>query len=85
MGWVTGIATFLVIWWTVIFVVLPWGVRRQEDPEPGTEVGAPERPHLLPKLLVTTALAAVLWLCVYGLVTSDLVSFRDLARSRIGE
>jgi len=85
MGWVSGIATFLVIWWTVIFAVLPWGVRRQEDPVAGTEVGAPERPRLALKMAVTTVIAALLWLCVYGIVESDLISFRDMARDRIDQ
>ncbi|NJN06278.1 MAG: DUF1467 family protein [Rhodobacteraceae bacterium] len=25
MGWITGAAIYFVIWWTVIFMVLPWG------------------------------------------------------------
>ena len=25
MGWVTGLAVYVIIWWLVIFMVLPWG------------------------------------------------------------
>ena len=28
MSWATGLMVYLVIWWTVLFAVLPLGVRR---------------------------------------------------------
>ncbi len=49
MGIVGGIVTFLIIWWTVLFAVLPLGVRSQaENGEVarGSEPGAPVRPEL---------------------------------------
>ena len=27
MGWVSGVAVFALIWWLLLFMVLPWGVR----------------------------------------------------------
>jgi len=32
VGWVTGLAVYAVIWWLVVFMVLPWG-NRPLDPE----------------------------------------------------
>jgi predicted secreted protein len=58
------IAVYLVIWWVVLFAVLPFGVKSQHEAGevvPGTEPGAPVRPRLLLKFLVTSAIAAVLW------------------------
>ena len=58
MSWATGVMVYIVIWWTVLFAVLPLGVRRVEKPGKGEEHGAPERPELLarrsstPKLVV---------------------------------
>ncbi len=79
MGWVTGIAVYVVIWWLVIFAVLPWGVRRISDDEVlrGHEGGAPERPRLGLKLAVTTVVAAVLWVIVYLIIESGVISFRE--------
>ena len=38
----TAIAIYFLIWWIVLFAVLPWGVRAQgEDSPPGTDPGAP--------------------------------------------
>lgn len=61
----TGIASqffiYLIIWWLVLFAVLPWGVRRQESDEVGHDPGAPANPMLLKKALVTTAISALIW------------------------
>lgn len=76
MSLVTGIAVYLVLWWTVLFAVLPWGVRVPDQPGRGHADSAPERPHLLRKAIVTSVIAAVLWLFVEWLATTELISFR---------
>jgi predicted secreted protein len=81
MGWVTGIAVYIVIWWVAVFAVLPWGARRPENPLPGTVESAPDRPRLRLKFLITTGVAAVLWLVVYGLVQSDIIDFHEMAKA----
>jgi len=78
MGWFTGIIVFVIVWWVVIFMVLPWGARPPENPEPGHAPSAPENPQLLKKALITTAISVVVWLVIYAVVESDLISFREL-------
>lgn len=78
MSWATGVMVYIVIWWTVLFAVLPLGVRRVEKPGKGEEQGAPERPELLRKAIITSAVAAVLWLGFYVLHWADIFSFRRL-------
>ncbi len=71
----TGLAvTFVVVWWLIFFTTLPFGVEAQHDPVPGTEPGAPARPRLWIKALVTTVLAALVtwgidWFVSQGFVT----------------
>jgi predicted secreted protein len=79
MGWFTGVIVYVIVWWVVIFMVLPWGAKPPENPEPGHAPSAPENPQLLRKALATTLIAAVIWLGIYVLVESDLISFRRLA------
>jgi predicted secreted protein len=59
-----NIASFAVVficsWWIVIFMVLPFGVRRNEAPEEGHDPGAPIAHNLKKKMLITTAIATVL-------------------------
>jgi predicted secreted protein len=64
MGWALGIAFYLVIWWTLFFAVLPWGVKSQHEAGevvPGSERGAPVVPHLWRKVLANTVLSAAVW------------------------
>ena len=76
MSWATGVMVYLVIWWTILFAVLPLGVRRVENPGRGQDRGAPERPQLLRKAIITTFVAAVVWFGAWLLITSKYISFR---------
>ena len=80
MHWASGILVFVVLWWLVIFAVLPWGVRIPDKAEAGHADSAPVKPMLGRKVLATTAITAVLWLIVYLVVQSDWLSFREMAR-----
>lgn len=80
MNWFTGILVYVIVWWVVLFMVLPWGVRRVENPEPGHEPGAPEKPMLLRKALATTAIAALVWGAIFGLIEAEVFSFREWVR-----
>lgn len=77
MSWATGLMVYLVIWWTVLFAVLPLGVKRVENPGRGQEPGSPERPQLLRKAIITSVVAAVLWIGFFILHQSDIFSFRE--------
>jgi predicted secreted protein len=74
-----GCVVYLLVWWTVLFAVLPFGTR--PDPEgdlaTGGWRGAPEHPQLLRKLLATTLVSTVIFLGIYALVESDWLSFRS--------
>jgi predicted secreted protein len=71
-----AIAIYVIIWWTVLFAVLPMGVRTQAEDNvvvPGTPESAPTAPRLLRVVVLTTlisaAVYAVLWAAVrYGVV-----------------
>lgn len=77
MGWVSGLVAYVIIWWMVFFMVLPWGVQRPEDPEPGHEAGAPEKPRIITKMAVTTGIAAVVFAIVWFVVDAGWIDFRE--------
>lgn len=80
-----AIAVYVVIWWTVLFAILPLGVRTQGEDGvvvPGTPESAPTRPRLLRIVLLTTLASAVLfgllWLAVrYGVIRLDQLIGRE--------
>ncbi len=66
-----GTALFFVIWWTVLFAILPFGVRSQVeagDVAAGTEPGAPAAPALREKAIWTTLAASVVLLVVSAIL-----------------
>ncbi len=77
MNWFTGFVLYVLIWWTVLFAVLPIGTRpvAEADEQSGWR-GAPVRPRIGRKALITTLLAAVIWFGADLLITSDWLSFR---------
>ncbi|MCA8932129.1 MAG: DUF1467 family protein, partial [Rhodospirillaceae bacterium] len=46
----------------------------------GHAESAPARPRLRLKFLITTGIAAVIWLAIYWTEQSGLISFREMAR-----
>ena len=60
----TAFAIYFVLWWIVLFLTLPFGVRSQhEDGEgaPGTDPGAPIVSHMGRKLIWTTVISAIVF------------------------
>ena len=60
----TAFAIYFVVWWLVLFLTLPFGVRSQhEDGEgaPGTDPGAPVLARMGGKLIWTTIISAVMF------------------------
>jgi predicted secreted protein len=81
MAWTTIAAIYFIIWWTVLFAVLPWGIKSQhEDGEmsPGTDPGAPVATGFKIKLIWTTALATVVFTLFYAVYVTRIVTLDDL-------
>jgi predicted secreted protein len=76
-----GIAIYLIIWWVVLFAMLPIGVRTQAEEgeiSPGTTESAPHRPRLLAKMAATTVVSSVVFAVVYLIVAHHLITLDDI-------
>ncbi|MEW9805097.1 DUF1467 family protein [Mesorhizobium marinum] len=83
MTWISVAALYFILWWVVLFVTLPFGLKTQDDDDHvtlGTVSSAPKGPHMVRAFLRTTVISAVL-LAGFYLVTRGLgLSFDDLPR-----
>lgn len=81
MPWYSYLAIFFVIWWLVLFAVLPFGMRSQHEESDvvlGSERGAPVRFSALNKVLVTTAVTLCIFAVYYVLTVVLGYSFDDI-------
>lgn len=74
---VTAVLVYVIVWWVVLFTVLPWGAHPPENPEPGHATSAPEKPRLLLKFAVTTVVAGIVFAAIYWFINADIISFRN--------
>lgn len=73
MSLTLALALYFIIWWTVLFAVLPFGVRTQEDAGevvPGTPESAPAKLQLAKTALITTLVSFVVFALVHWLYVS---------------
>jgi predicted secreted protein len=77
MGYFNGTVLFVLIWWTALFAVLPLGTQPIAEPDQTSGWrGAPARPQIGRKLLITTLVAFVIWGCCALVIDSGWISFR---------
>lgn len=80
MGITSGIVLFAVIWFMVLFVVLPLRLRTQEEDGnvvPGTPSSAPVNPDMKRKVRIVTGVAVVLWAIIAGVILSGAITVAD--------
>ena len=76
MTWFAAGVVFVIVWWLVLFMVLPFGARPPDEPEPGMAPSAPARPRMGLKIAVTTVIAAALTALLLWLIQSGLIQLR---------
>jgi predicted secreted protein len=79
---INGFFIYLVVWWTVLFAVLPLGTTTYA--EAGIEVtdggdpGAPVNPRLKQKFITTTWVSAIVFAIGYAVYYFHLIKLPDL-------
>lgn len=72
---------FAVVWFLTLFVVLPIGLRTQDeagDVEPGTPASAPSGAIMRRKFLIVTAVAVAIWAAICSVILWGGITLRDL-------
>ena len=71
MNLALSLALYFIIWWTLLFAILPIGLRTQGEAGeivPGTPAGAPVKPRFLWIIGVNTLVSLVVFLIVRAAV-----------------
>jgi predicted secreted protein len=79
MTWLGTAVVFVVVWWLVLFMVLPFGAAPPAEVEPGMADSAPAKPRLAVKMAITTILAALITALIAWLIDSELIHLRPRA------
>ena len=65
----SALAIYFIVWWVVLFAILPFSVRTQDEDQDvtlGTVPSAPRGPHMVRAALRTTIVTMVLLGIFYG-------------------
>jgi predicted secreted protein len=80
MSLVSGLMIYAILWWMVLFMVLPFGVRtvREEGGNliEGQAASAPVRPRVWTKMLITTLITTLIMAAIVAFVEAEIFDFR---------
>ncbi|MBW7911215.1 MAG: DUF1467 family protein [Alphaproteobacteria bacterium] len=68
---------YLLIWWVLLFTILPLGVERHGEDGKGFDSGAPKFANIRKKLIWNTILSAVVLAIIWVLVEIDVIRWRE--------
>lgn len=74
IGFVLGAAIYGIVWFLTLFMVLPFGVKAQDNNAlQGEAKSAPVNAYMGRKLIATTFIAGLFYMGIYYLLTSDIL------------
>ena len=74
MEFVSGLVVYILLWWWVFLMTLPFGAKAPDAVERGHATSAPAKPMLWWKAGITTVIAGILFAIVYWIIVSEVIS-----------
>jgi len=70
---------YLLIWLVVFFSLLPFDVNRNRKfLVPANEVGAPENPRMLKKIIYCTAITTIIFIILFFLINNGYLNLKNI-------
>jgi predicted secreted protein len=72
---------FVILWWLILFIILPRDINSQKEKDcviEGTDPGAPTNPRIIKKLIITTVITSILFAIIYFLNYFDILNIRRI-------
>lgn len=66
---------YLLIWWVMLFAILPIGVTRNEEDGKGYDRGAPKFPNLKKKLIINTVVSGIILAIIWILMEVGVIQW----------
>ncbi len=85
MNIVTAILVYFLVFWTILFMVLPWENRKPETLEKGMAGSAPAKPRIKEKFLITFVISGLISAIIYLLIHLNLLDFYEMSREMMKE
>ena len=79
---ITGsVVVFIILWWLVLFIILPRNINSQNETGniiEGTDPGAPTNPNIVKKLVITTFITSLLFAIIFILTYFNILNIREI-------
>ncbi len=79
---ITGsVVVFIILWWLVLFIILPRNINSQHEKGniiEGTDPGAPINPNIVKKLVITTFITSLLFAIIFFLTYFNILNIREI-------
>lgn len=79
MSLVSSFVVFVLVWWSVIFCILPLGLSTQYE-EQGQEAapGSPKALDIKKKFMLTTVISIIIWAIIYAFISADILDLSGI-------
>lgn len=81
MAITSALVLYAVLWFLTLLIVIPIRLKTQGDVGEivhGTHAGAPHEPQMKKRILITTVVAFVLWAIIAFVISSGMLTVRDI-------
>ena len=70
-----GFLIYIIIWFVILFTVLPIGVKVSKKTIKGNAPSAPSNPLIVKKFIITSFISFIIWIVVYLLIKKQFFYF----------
>lgn len=74
------IVVYLMVFWTVLFAVLPWGNRAHNEYDKGLAGSAPATPRITKKFAITAIISTIIWGIICALIYFNVFDLFEMGR-----
>jgi len=85
MSLTASFAVYVIIWWLVLFMVLPFGAKQKiasEDVADGQDAGAPASPMMWRKVVATSLISLVFFAVFYWAEGQGMFEYREVTQQQ---